>query len=126
MRDVLYFIYRNKNMEKKSTGVKEKPFQFGHFLNRITNTLTGHAEDLVGHWFASFERGVHGLLQSVLKRLSVFYFVLLGATFLLVGCARVLNQVYGLSGIGEIIIGTVIFALVLVLLMGEKHVSKGK
>ncbi len=126
MRDVLYFIYRNKNMEKKSTGVKEKPFQFGRLLDHVSSALSSHAENLVGHWFASFERGVHGLLESVLKRLSVFYFILLGATFLLVGCARVLNQVYGLSGIGEIIIGTVIFALVLVLLMGEKHVSKGK
>ncbi len=113
-------------MEKKSTGTKEKPFQFGQFLNRITETLTGHAEDLVSHWFASIERGVHGLLSSIFKRLSVFYFVLLGATFLLVGCARVLDQIYGLSGIGEIIIGTVIFALVLVLLMGEKHSTDKK
>lgn len=113
-------------MEKKSTEAKEKPFQFGQFLNRITETLTDHAEDLVGHWFASIERGVHGLLSSIFKRLSVFYFVLLGATFLLVGCARVLDQIYGLSGVGEIIIGTVIFALVLVLLMGEKHSTDKK
>ncbi len=111
-------------MEKKVTSQKEKPFQFGRFLDQVSTALTSHAESVIGNWFASFERGVHGLLESVLKRLTIFYLVLLGATFLLVGCARVLNQVYGLSGIGEIIIGTVIFALVLVLLMGEKYVSK--
>lgn len=113
-------------MEKKSTVTKEKSFDLGRFLDRVGETVTSHAEDIFGQWFASIERGVHGLLSSIFKRLSVFYFVLLGATFLLVGCARVLDQIYGLSGIGEIIIGTVIFALVLVLLMGEKHSTDKK
>ncbi|MBP7060623.1 MAG: hypothetical protein KBA91_01435 [Candidatus Moranbacteria bacterium] len=111
--------------ERKSskTWIEHIPDVVGWF-DTARERLSAHGEALLASWFAHIERGVHLMVDGVLKRIALFFFMLLGATFLLVGLARVLSTVYELPGIGDIIVGAFIFALVLLFSMIETRVKK--
>lgn len=67
------------------------------------------------------EQGVQVLWRRLLRAFGLFFFAILGAVLLIVGFARVLDSVYQLPGLGEIIMGAFVFAGVLLVSMMEHH-----
>ena len=104
--------------------MKEKVAEVGSWFDTLKERLSDQGEAVLAVWFAGVERGVHMLVSSVFRRVAIFFFVLLGATFFLVGLARVLSALYELPGVGDIIVGTLIFSIVILLSMAEKKVTK--
>lgn len=110
--------------EKKTTSSREKISGVLGWIEFARETLSDQVEQALTGLLDTLGRGVEHIVQRVIRSFSIFFFVLLGATFLLVGAARVLDSVYQIPGLGEIIIGVFIFSLVLVLSTAEHKISQ--
>lgn len=83
----------------------------------VANGIRRVAEDIA----ESVERGTMDLFRKLLRSLGFFFFSVLAAVFLLVGIARVLDTVYQLPGVGEVVVGAFIFAGVLLFFMIDQQ-----
>lgn len=107
--------------EKKSHTSQEEESGIVRWIESVKEHLVKHAGNVVAGLLESIEEGVAAIVRKTMHSLSLFFFVLLGATFLLVGVAQMLDQVYQFPGVGKIIIGVVIFSIVLLLSMIERR-----
>jgi hypothetical protein len=93
--------------------------EVGFLFERVAGGLRGVAQALAD----SVEQGTLRLVRKVLRSFGFFFFSVLAAVFLLVGVARILDTVYQLPGIGEVVVGTFIFSGVLVCFMIDRQTS---
>lgn len=70
--------------------------------------------------FGVLERGTLLLLKKALRLCTLVFFSVLAGVFLLVGIARVLDAVYQVPGVGEIVVGILIFGGILLVYMLEQ------
>lgn len=87
----------------------------------LFETVSHGVERAVQGALENLEQGALGLFHKLLRSAGFFFFSVLGAVFLLIGTARVLDTAYQLPGLGEIVIGAFIFAGVLLLHMIDQQ-----
>jgi len=111
-------------IEKKSTSSSEKISGVLGWIDFAREAFSDRVEQVLAGLLDTVSQGVENIVRKVIRSFSIFFFVLLGATFLLVGVARVLDHTYQIPGLGEIIIGVFIFSLVLLLFMVGHKISQ--
>jgi uncharacterized protein YggT (Ycf19 family) len=99
---------------KKTT---EKVSGLGSGAMMFLETLSGGIQHAVAGVLDTIEYGTLNVFRKLLRSFGFFFFSVLGAVFLLIGIARVLDTVYQLPGLGEIIVGVIVFAGVLLFSM---------
>jgi hypothetical protein len=73
--------------------------------------------------FESVQGATGAFTKKLARRASVIFLVFVGIVFLLVGVARILSELYGFSGAGEVIVGAFILfiSLLLYVLVRDEH-----
>ncbi len=110
--------------ERKTATSHGKESGIGGWIEFAKESFVEHTEGVLAGLLGTVERGVDGIVKKTMHRFSIFFFVLLGSTFLLIGIAQILDQTYQFLGVGKVIIGIAIFSLVLLLSMTDKRSTK--
>lgn len=105
-------------MAKKNT-IDEVASGLGRGVTFLQESISGGVQGILQAVFGTLEQGTLALFRKLFRSIGLFFFAVLGGVFLLIGTARVLDTVYQLPGIGEIVVGTLIFAGILILYMIE-------
>ncbi len=94
-------------------------------IDFLRESVTLGIEGIFQSVFGVLERGTLTLFKKSLRLSALFFFSVLAGVFLLVGIARVLDAVYQVPGVGEIVVGVLIFGGVLLVYMFE-HANQSK
>lgn len=81
----------------------------------IFETVFGSVQSLVASLFDSVATGVEDMLNRIARRGFVLVLAMFGMWFLLSGFAKLLNFLYQAPGIGEMLVGTLVFSTAVVL-----------
>lgn len=108
-------LKKKKNMATKKAVEGVSGLMGG--LGFLKESLALGVEGVIQSVFGVVEQGTLTLFHKLLRCFALFFFSLLAGVFLLVGVARVLNAVYHVPGVGEIVVGAFILAGVLLTYM---------
>lgn len=81
----------------------------------IFETVFGSVQSLVAQLFDSVATGVEDMLNRIARRGFVLILAVVGMLFLLTGFARLLDFLYGVPGIGQVVVGTLVFSTAVIL-----------
>ncbi len=105
-------------MATKKTTEEKSGFMGG--IDFLRESITLGVEGVFQSVFGVLERGTLTLLKKALRLCTLVFFSVLAGVFLLIGIARVLDAVYQVPGVGEIVVGVLIFGGVLLVYMFEQ------
>jgi len=81
---------------------------FGFSL--ILDTIFGGIGKLAESLISSISSGIEEVANSVLRRAFSVLLGVFGIWFLFSGFARLLDSLYGIPGVGEVVVGVLVFA----------------
>ncbi len=110
-------------MATKKTTEEKSGFMGG--IDFLRESVTLGIGGVLQSVFGVIEHGTLTLLKKSLRLCVLVFFSVLAGVFLLVGIARVLDAVYRVPGVGEIVVGVLIFGGVLLVYMFE-HANQSK
>ena len=101
-------IMSDVNTSKKKDGK-------GLDFSWIFETVFGSVQSLVGKLFDGVAVGVEDILSRIARRGLVLVLAIFGMWFLLFGFARLLDFLYGVPGVGQVLVGTLVFSTAVIL-----------
>ena len=110
--------------ERKTATSHDKESGISGWIEFAKESFVEHTEGVLHGLLGTVERGVEGIVKRTMRSFSIFFFVLLGSAFLLIGIAQILDQAYQFPGVGKVIIGMAIFSLALLLSMVDHRSIK--
>lgn len=105
--------------EKKTTRTKKS--DGGGWKNFLMESIFRNIQGVFDGAFASVHAAVQTFTRRLAQRALFFFLTLVGLTFLLLGLARLLSTLYGMPGLGELIVGVCILLIALVLYIFNRN-----
>lgn len=97
---------------KTKRGGSENDGDFGFPL--LFDAIFGGVGKLVESVISTISTGIEELVSSTLRRIFAVLLGVFGIWFLFAGFARLLDFLYGTPGIGEIVVGVLVFAAAII------------
>lgn len=84
-------------------------------ITMLLEGVFGSVESIIAGVIASAKKTTSDIIRKVARSVFALFMALLGIIFLLIGGARLLSTALGRPGLGEVVVGLVIFVVALVL-----------
>jgi hypothetical protein len=110
-------------MEEPTKTPKKSANKDGSWTGFLLENIFGILRSFVEGMFESANQAANAFTRKLARSVFLIFLIFLGVAFLLVGVARILSELYGFSGAGEVIVGaSVIFvSLVLYVFVRDDH-----
>ena len=109
-------------MTEKKTQTKESDASSGWSALMLQGVFAS-IQGFVTGTLENLKSGTEAFARNLVKRIVLFILFLWSLFFILVGGARILDDFYGRPGMGEIVVGAVIFLLVLLIYIFDRNNS---
>lgn len=91
-----------------------------NWMKVLLDGVFGSIQSFVDGSISSLEEAAHAFTEKLAYRTFLFFLALIGFGLLFLGFVRIINILYGFSGIGEVVVGTMTLTIALVLYLFSK------
>lgn len=107
--------------EKKATHTKKEKATDTSLMKLLIDVVVRSVQSFVDGTIENVRQMTQAFTKRVARQVFLFCFALLGIVLLLVGLAQLLSAVYGVPGIGAMIMGMFILTIVLVVYLFDHN-----